>query len=131
MAKTKLQELNHKLREISIFDRLKARVFKYPSSFSRNCETYDEWLDGFLSDGVQIVSITQYDMTLKNAHGKVVTFWIANYPYSYGYRNDVTFRHPHWSLTPKWTLVLQLREIQLSRKQEIIENYKHEMLTAD
>ncbi|QKN84454.1 hypothetical protein MARILYN_46 [Vibrio phage Marilyn] len=130
MAKTKLQELKYRLREISIFDRLKARVFKYPSSYSSNCETYDEWLDDFLSDGVQIVSVTQYNMTLKNAHEKVVTFWVENYPYSYGCRNDVTSSHSHWKLTPKWSLVLKLREIQLSRKQEVIENYKHKMLTS-
>lgn len=130
MKKTKLQELECSLRKISIFDRLKAKIFKYPDSL-RNCEIYDEWLDNFLSDGVRIISITRHRMALKNTHGKVVVFWVSSYPYSYGYRNDVQSDHPHWLLTPNWSLVLKLREIQLSKKQEIIENYKHEMLTAE
>lgn len=130
MMKTKLQVLNCELRKISIFDRLRARIFKYPSSLSISCELYDEWLDNFLNDGVVVISVTRHRMTLKNTHGKVVTFWVSNYPYSYGNRTGVHSDHPHWLLTPNWSLVLKLREIQLSRKEEIIENYKHEMLTA-
>ena len=124
----KFKNLKNDLREISVIDRIRARMHKYPSNIGDTCELYDQWVCEFLDSGVAVVKVDRHVMTLSSDDGRTAEFWIANYPYSYGNRCDVGVSDNHWGLFPRWDLVLRLRELQLISRQEIIDNYRYEML---
>lgn len=128
---TKFQELCYELRGISVFDRLKSKIFRYPAFSSKaHCEIYDKWLNDFLNAGVKVVFIDRYKMILENSYGTQITFCVANYPLAYGHRYDVGSSHAHCGITPNWSLILRLRELQLSRAQEVIDYYVNKSLSA-
>lgn len=124
----KLNNLKNELRGISILDRVRASIFKYPVSIGDTCELYDQWLCDFLDSGADPVKTTKHEMTLSSDDGRTATFWVANYPYSYGNRSDVDTLDSHWLIYPRWDLVLRLRKLQLMNKQEVIEDYRNKML---
>jgi len=124
---SQLKKLKNELREISWLHRLRAYLFEYPNSCGEKNEPYNEWLDTFLNEDIEIVSIDDKKMSLKSKNGILAQFWVSNYPYSYGNRHDIEPPHPYWFSYPNWKLVLRLRELQLSRRSEIITNYNKEM----
>lgn len=124
-------ELKQRLREISLWDKVRSKLSVAPSE--NYCHLYDTWLTNFLESGVEIIDIDTYTMELKNNQGKIVTFWVGNYPYSYGYKESpsVGISHPHFTSKPSWKNVFRLRELQLSKKDELIERFTKERLECD
>lgn len=123
----KLNELKYHLRDISILDRIRSFIFKYPVSIGDTCELYDQWLCDFLDSGADVVTTDVHSMRLCTDDGRVAEFWVGNYPYSYGNRDDVNSSHCHWLLYPRWDLVLRLRALQLESKNKIMDNYIDKM----
>ena len=126
-----LSLLKQRLREISLWDKVRSKLSVSPSD--DYCELYDTWLTNFLEGGVEIIDIDIYNMELKNNQGKTATFWVENYPYSYGYRESpsVGISHPHFTSKPSWKNVFRLRKLQLSKKDELIERFTKERLECD
>jgi len=121
--------LKQELRKVSLWDKIGSKLSTSPSS--NYCEFYDTWLSSFLVGVVEVTDIDMYTMSLKNNQGKTATFWVSNYPYSYGNREGVNTNHPHFTLRPSWKNVLKLRELQLSKKDELIERFSKERLECD
>ena len=116
-----LRKLEKCLRPISIFDIVRSKMFKSPSTFS--CfynEPLSESISSFLDSGVEIHKIDQHHMTLINSKGSSFEFWVANYPYSYGSVNGHTCKYPSWEV------VLKLRRIQLTKRKYVIDKFIEE-----
>ena len=122
-----IKDLKKELRDISFFDWVRSKLFKYPTVLGDTCEYYDQWLSDFLNEGVEVVTNELHTLGLKNKKGVTVEFWVSNYPFAYGNRYDVSPTHPHYYLYPDWELVLKIRKIQLSRRDEIFKAYKDKM----
>lgn len=121
---TKLDKIKKDLRDISLLDILRSKIFKYPSTFDNNCCLYDKWLSNFLISGVDVVSIDMHEMRIRSKEtNKCTSIWVANYPYGYGNRLDVGPTHVHWGSLPNWNLVIELRKIQLTKKNDLINEY--------
>lgn len=123
------EKFKKRLRPVSFFDRFMAKILKTPASCGGSyCSIYDKWVDCFLFDGVEILSIDEYKMKLENKKGLIVEFWVANYPYAYGRRNDVSISHPHYNLHPSWNTVIKLREIQLIKRSFLVDRFVNRSL---
>lgn len=113
-----LRKLKRSLRDISVIDIIKSKIFNSPSTFnSHYCEPLSESINEFLDGNPEVVDIDACNMTLRDAKGKSLTFWVANYPYSYGSVDGHVCRYPSWSV------VLRLRAIQLKHRDVVINNF--------
>ena len=124
----KFSKLKKDLRDISIFDRVRAFIFKSPVSIGNTCELYNQWLRDFLDSGADPIKTDRYTMTLLSDDGRTVKIWVGNYPYSYGNRDDASPFDAHWLIYPSWDLVLRLRKLQLMDKEQVINEYRDRML---
>ncbi len=120
------QTLVKKLRPINWFDKLRACIFKSGCTFSGDyCEVYSDWLDNKLANmDINTLKVDTHSLTFKTTSSEHVKLWVANYPYNYG--NDESYNSPYERRNkyPSWKVVLKLREIHLSQKDKILENYK-------
>jgi hypothetical protein len=128
MAKT-LKQYKKELRDISLSDIIRSKIFKSPSK-KGYCELYSLFLRKFLQGGAEIANIDEFSMTLVNKENKSIRIWCGNYPYGYGCRFDIGTKHLHHNLYPSWDIILELRKIQLTRKQELINRFIADSLKA-
>lgn len=126
---TTLKQFEEKLRDISLLDKIRSKIYKSPHE-RHYCEVYSLFISKFLESGVEISNIDEFTMTLVNGEGKSIKIWCSNYPYSYGCRLGVSTRHPHFDVYPSWEVVLKLRKIQLTKKQELIGRFIADSLKA-
>jgi hypothetical protein len=119
---TTLKQFKEKLRDISLLDKIRSKIYKSPNE-RHYCEAYSLFISKFLESGVEISSIDEFSMTLINGEGKLIKIWCDNYPYNYGCRLYVGTSHPHFDVYPSWDVTLKLRKIQLTKKQELINRF--------
>lgn len=120
------QSLVKKLRPISWFDKLRSYIFKSGCTFSGDyCEVYSDWLEVKLNNiDIGTLKVDPYELTFKTISGEAIKLWIADYPRHYG--NDDNYSSPseRRNKYPSWKVILKLREIQLSQRDKILEDYK-------
>lgn len=120
------KELEKSFRDISWWDRVCAYFCKDPSLLENACSVYDEWLNSKLDDmDINTLDVTEYSTAFLTKGGEKVKLWTANYPYSYG-RYD-GFDDNKRGKYPYWTTILRLREIQLTKKQEVLDDYRNKI----
>lgn len=121
--KIKDELLKDLIKPISLWDKIKATIWKYPALYDHS-QFYDEWLEDFLDQGVEILEVTLVSMTLRNTKGVVEKFDTVQGCSKYGAK--------YWgSYAPTRKLQLRLRELQLTKREELIEIYKKRVLEDD
>lgn len=125
------KELKKRLRDISLLDRLCSKIFTRPISQYKYDEIYDEWLTEFLdSDPDMVVEVPNiYRLVLKSKSKGEREFLTYGYPYRYG-NEDVVVGHPRHRLYPSWKNIIRLRELQLTKKDEVLKNYRDRIIGA-
>lgn len=125
------KELKKRLRDISLLDRLCSKIFTHPITQDKYDELYDEWLTGFLDSDPDMVVETpdRYRLVLKSKSKGERKFCAENYPYSYG-NEDVMVGHPRHRLYPSWKNIIRLRELQLTKKDELLKKYRDRIVGA-
>jgi len=119
------KDIERSLRPISWLDRLRAKLFKSPSTFgSHYCHFLSSELSTFIDSGAVVTKVCAHHMTIRGASGKEITIWCANYPHSYG--NIERGGNPsgdYLNKYPSWEVILKLRKMQLEKRELVINKY--------
>ncbi len=120
------QNLVKKLKPISWFDKVRSYIFKSSGTFSGDyCEVYSDWLESKLDNmDKSTLKVDPCQLIFKTTTGEDITLWVSNYPRYYGYNTGFNVPHERRNKHPSWKVILKLREIHLSQKDKILEDYK-------
>ena len=113
-------------RDISLWDRLRATIYKTPDTLGRYNQAYSDYVIKLLNDpSLKVVEVLKHRMVV-TVEGRQHEFWISNYPYSYGKLERLGITH-QWSYSNlNWEAVLKVRELQLQHREEFFRKYDEE-----
>tara|TARA_Y100001956_G_C4044825_1_gene152271 strand:- start:61 stop:447 length:387 start_codon:yes stop_codon:yes gene_type:complete len=120
--KEERKELLKSWRSISWWDKLRACYQKTPATFGEYNQAYSDFVISLLSsEDLVVEDVSKYRMDIKSG-GRIYSFWIGNYPYSYGDIKLPVF-HKWFHSNLNWEAVLKVRELQLKQKDKFFKDY--------
>ena len=123
--KEERSKLYNEWRDISLWDKLRSLFQPTPANCVEYNQAYSDFVIKILTcETLEVLCIDKYEMKI-SSNGNIYTFWISNYPYSYGtIKLDYGHRWFYSKLT--WEAVLMVRRLQLKHREEFFRKYDEE-----
>jgi hypothetical protein len=121
--KEERKELLKEWRDISWWDKLRSKFQDTPATFGKYNQAYSNFILNIVTDpNLEVVEINKYRMVVI-LKGEEYSFWIANYPYSYGTLKGLHTNHKWFHSEVNWEAVLKVRELQMKYKKSFFAKY--------
>ena len=121
--KEERKELLEEWVDISWWDRLRSKFQRTPAIVGIYNMAYSSFIVGIVTHPeLEVVEVHAQEMVVV-LKDKKYSFWIANYPYSYGNLTGLRWGHKWSHSYLNWEAVLKVRELQLRHKQTFFEKY--------